>query len=514
MDGALPETGIFIDGEMRPSEAGKTYPLHNPARPAEVVGQAALASAADVDAAVRAAHAAFPAWAALDGAERADILRKAATAIAADEEDVARRSELFTREHGKIRRETMMELSRLGDRFLQVAGFADRLAADETMGPGPVGPAFDTIITRKPRGVAALIVPWNWPLSILGAKLPQALLSGNTVVIKPAQNAAMVPTMTIKIIAELFPKGVVNVVTGSARQIGDTLVGHPLVRTVNFTGSVPVGQHVMRMASHNLTPVTLELGGNDPAIVLDDADLGPETFQRMYMAAFASSGQICMAIKRLYVHKSRYDEVVDGLRAACDRAVVGDGLLPETTMGPVNNAGRLKVVIDMIAEARSRQADVVECGAVPDEALYHGGGYFQRPTLVLDADPALSVVREEQFGPVLPIMKFSSEDEVVQEANDSGFGLCSSVWSPDADRAQRVARRLEAGYTYLNNHGPMAQDGRAPFGGVKMSGIGRNLGFEGILGFCESHAITGPGGFLLGGPPVFNRDDHRHFGPG
>ena len=495
-DGGV-ETGLYIGGEVRPSTTGTTYELRNPARPGEIVGHAALAAGEDVDAAVVAAHEAFPAWAALSYSERAEKLRTVAAAISADEEDVARRSVLFTREHGKIRRETMLELSRLGDRFLQVASFAELLAQDETLGPAPVGPPFDTIITRQPRGVAALIVPWNWPLSILGAKLPQALLAGNTVVVKPAQNSAIVPSMTLKIIADLLPKGVVNVLTGEAHAFGDTLVGHPLVRTINFTGSVPVGQHIMRVASENLASVTLELGGNDAAIVLEDVELGPEAFQKMYLGAFASSGQICMAMKRLYVHASRYNEVVDGFRAACDRAIVGDGLLPETTMGPVNNASQLRVVTDMITEARAKGADVVECGVVPDEELYNGGGYFQRPTLVLDADHELSVVENEQFGPVLPIMKFATEDDAVVLANDSELGLCSSVWTADADRAVRVARRLEAGYTYLNNHGPLSQDGRAPFGGFKMSGIGRNLGFEGILGFTESHSITGPGGFLF-----------------
>jgi len=251
------------------------------------------------------------------------------------------------------------------------------------------------------------------------------------------------------------------------------------------------------VAADNVTPVTLELGGNDAALILEDVELNDEAFNKMYWGAFGSSGQICMALKRMYVHESRYDEVVDGFRAACERAVVGDGLIPETTMGPVNNAKQLKVVTDMIAEARAKDADVIECGQVPDEALYTGGGYFQKPALVLDADPSLSVVKDEQFGPALPIMKVSSEDEAVALANDSIFGLCSSVWSTDAERAVRVARRLEAGYTYLNGHGPMAQDGRGPFGGFKQSGIGRNLGYDGVLAFAEPHSISGPGGFLL-----------------
>lgn len=490
-------TQNLINGETRPATGGGVYDLFNPARPTELVGHAAAGTREDMQAAVEAAHAAFPSWAARSSKERAAKLREIAAALIADEGDVKYRSRLFTREHGKIASETLLEMSRLGDRFLLAAEYGERMAIEERMGPPTQGPKFDTIITRQPRGVAALIVPWNWPLSILGVKLPQALVTGNTVVVKPSEYSALAPVLTLQLIGRLLPPGVLNVVTGDGRKIGDALTGNPLVRMVNFTGSVPVGRHVMKVAADNLTPVTLELGGNDAALILEDAELDDAVFQKMYWAAFATSGQVCMAMKRLYVHESRYDEVVDGFTAACERAVIGDGLLPETTMGPVNNARQLKVVTDMIAEARAKGADLRECGQVPDEALYHGGGYFQRPALVYDADPSLTMVREEQFGPCLPILKFRSEDEAVAMANDSKFGLCSSVWSPDPERALRVARRLEAGYTYLNGHGPMAQDNRAPFGGVKQSGIGRNLGYDGILAFAEAHSISGPAGFLI-----------------
>ena len=392
-------TDIVINGDVRPASNGAVYDLYNPARPSELVGHAAAATCDDMNEAVEAAHAAFPAWAALSFAERAAKLRDIAKALTADEEDVKYRSRLFTREHGKIARETLLEMSRLGDRFLQAAAYGERIAIDETMGPAEVGPQFDTVIMRQPRGVAALIVPWNWPLSILGAKLPQALVTGNTVVVKPSEDSALAPVLTLQIIAEMLPPGVINIITGDAKQIGDTLTSHPLVRMVNFTGSVAVGKHVMKMAAKNLTPVTLELGGNDAALILQDAKLDEEAFNKMYWGAFGSSGQICMALKRMYVHERRYDEVVDGFTAACERAVVGDGLLPETMMGPVNNARQFKVVTDMIAEARAKGADLKECGQVPDEALYNGGGYFQRPALVYNADPDLKMVREEQFGP-------------------------------------------------------------------------------------------------------------------
>jgi acyl-CoA reductase-like NAD-dependent aldehyde dehydrogenase len=297
-------------------------------------------------------------------------------------------------------------------------------------------------------------------------------------------------------IAELLPPGVVNVVTGAASEIGDALVTHPLVRFVNFTGSVDVGRHVMQKAAGNITPVTLELGGNDAAIVCHDARIDADALMRMYMGAFMSSGQICMALKRLYVHRSLYDDVVDGLTALCDRKVVGDGLLDETNMGPVNNARQHKRIRGIIAEARAAGADLKELGRIPDEDLY-AKGYFQRPTLVFDPDPALDIVREEQFGPALPIMPFDTEDDAVARANDSAFGLCSSVWTEDRDRAVALARRLEAGYTYLNAHGPAAQDSRGPFGGFKTSGIGRNLGYEGIIQFQGYHSISGPAGTLF-----------------
>lgn len=487
------KTDLFINGEPRPASDGGLYEIFNPARPAELVGQAASGTLADVDEAVKAADAAFPSWAALGYQQRAEILRGLGKSLTEDQTDLEDRSRLFTREHGKIRQETMIELSSIAERFFQAADYAEALAEDEKV----QGPINDTLIHRQPRGVAVLVVPWNWPLAILGCKLPQALAAGNTVVVKPSENSALVPSLTLHKIASLLPPGVVNIITGSAVRIGDPLIGHPLVKKVNFTGSVPIGRHVMKVAAENITPVILELGGNDAGLILQDAKLDDDAFERMYWAAFGSSGQICYALKRMYVHESRYDEVVDGFTAKCEAAVVGDGLLPETTMGPVNNAKQLNVVTDMIAQAQAAGADVKECGRVPDADLYRDGGYFQKPTLVYDADPALDVVKEEQFGPALPIMKFKTEDEAIALANDSEFGLASSIWSEDTDRAVHLARRLEAGYTFLNNHGPRANDGLGPFGGFKLSGIGRNMGREGVLAFTEAHCIAAPNGVLI-----------------
>jgi acyl-CoA reductase-like NAD-dependent aldehyde dehydrogenase len=484
-------TRLIIDGEWRPASENRSYRIINPANPEEIVGEAARADTGDVDLAVDAATRAFPGWAALSFQERAAYLREVAVRIVADEDELRARVRLFTREHGKILRESTMELTRLGDRFNYCAAQADRLAADQLMS----GPPFDTIITHQPRGVAALIVPWNWPMSILGAKLPQALIAGNTVVIKPAQRSAMAPVQTMRIMAEVLPPGVINVLTGSSSEIGDALVSHPLISKINFTGGVETGKHVMRVAADTLKPVTLELGGNDAALVLDDAMLDGEAIQRMVLATFMTSGQVCMAIKRIYVHETRYDELLGQFMAATDRFVVGNGLDEDVTMGPLNNAAQLNIVQDFIADARQRGATIHELGQIADEETYRKG-YFQRPVVVTGADRSMKIVAQEQFGPAIAIMPFTSDDEAVQLANDSEFGLSSSVWTQDRERALRVARRLEAGYTYLNAHGPTSQDNRAPFGGFKQSGIGRNLGIEGIMEFLEPHSISSAAGWL------------------
>ena len=263
----------------------------------------------DVDAAMKAAHGALAGWASLSMQDRAGKLRAIAETLNADASETAARAELLTREHGKTLFETNIEVTRLADRFGQVAGFAEGVAAEEEVS----GAMFDTIVTRKARGVSVLIVPWNWPLAILGSKLPHALLAGSTVVIKLSEFATLAPALTIMKIAAMLPPGVVNLITGDGTVIGDDLVTHPLVRQVNFTGSIRIGRHVMQKAAENITPVTLELGGNDAGILLDDAPLSPDFFKKLYISCFLTSGQICMALKRLYVPRSLFDDVIDGL---------------------------------------------------------------------------------------------------------------------------------------------------------------------------------------------------------
>lgn len=475
-------TDLIVDGQWQPSSDGGTMEIRNPAKPDEVVGEAAAASQADTVRAIEAAHAAYPAWAALTYQDRAGFLRKMVDAV---QDGVEERIPRFVREHGKIKREAGVELTRLGARFEYTASLAERLAQDEELD----GPPFRTVITRQPRGVASLIIPWNWPLSILGAKLPQALLAGNTVVVKPADTSPLVTMQTLKLMADALPPGVLNAVTGSVENTGAPLVEHPLVRKIDFTGGTETGKKIMAAAAPTLKDLTLELGGNDAAVVLDDAVIDEDTVRKMVIGTFMTSGQICMAIKRLYVHERLYDQVVEAMRAALGRFVVGNGLDDRTMMGPLNNQRQRDWVAGLVDDARGRGAQIHELGE-PLDGDDLGRGWFCMPTLVTGADSSYKVVSEEQFGPVLPIMPFKTVDEAVQMANDTEFGLCSSVWSADVERAIAVGRRIEAGYTYINNHGPMAQDNRAPFGGMKQSGIGRQLGYEGVLEFLEPHSLS------------------------
>jgi acyl-CoA reductase-like NAD-dependent aldehyde dehydrogenase len=289
---------------------------------------------------------------------------------------------------------------------------------------------------------------------------------------------------------------VVNLITGDGTVIGDDLVTHPLVRQVNFTGSIRIGRHVMQKAAENITPVTLELGGNDAGILLDDATLSPDFFKKLYISCFLTSGQICMALKRLYVPRSLFDDVIDGLGAVMDNQVIGDGLKEGVTMGPLTTPQQKHIVETMLEEATAADQDIRYFGQI-DDADDFAAGQFLRPSLVIDADPSLSVVKDEQFGPTLPVIAYDSESDAISMANDSDYGLSSSVWSADSARALGVARQLEAGFTNINAHGPTAMDGLSPFGGVKQSGIGRNFGPDGVRQFQETHSISGQSGQIF-----------------
>jgi acyl-CoA reductase-like NAD-dependent aldehyde dehydrogenase len=474
-------TPLLIAGEERPGGAG-TFPVYDPAQTGTIIGYAAAASADDALAAVAAAEAAWPAWAALSATERVGIVLAALSTL---EEDIDARTDVLSRENGKIRFEAFIDLAVFSGRFHQAAQYAPELDNDELI----VGPPFNTTITKLSRGVVTIIYPFNWPLAILAASLPAALMSGNTVIVKPPPTTPLSSVQTLRHLVRALPPGVLNVVTGADEVIGPIVVGDPRIRHVCFTGSVGGGKRIMTMAAANVTNVTLELGGNDPALVLDDAVLDEAAFLKMSGATFMTTGQVCMALKRLYVPRSRYDEVVDGLAATLRGQKIGPGLDPATTMGPLNTANQRDYVAKLLEEAKASGAEVQTFGEYTGDWT---SGNYMLPALVLDPAPDLSIVVEEQFGPAVPILPYDDEEQAIRLANATWSGLCSSVWSGDTEHATKVARQLRTGVTFFNNHNATAVDERAPFGGFAQSGIGRELGREGMRDFTETHVMAVP----------------------
>ena len=476
----MESTPLLIAGEERATAT--TFPVYDPGRTGEVIGHAAAASADDALDAVAAAHKAWPAWAARTAADRVAITLKALEGLDADADA---RAEILSRENGKVRFEATIDLMVFVGRFHQAAEYAPELDVDEHI----AGPPFSTTITKLPAGVVTIIYPFNWPHAILAASLPAALMAGNTVVVKPPPTTPLSSVQTLRHVVRKLPPGVLNVVTGADEVVGPIVVGDPRVRHVCFTGSVGGGKRIMAMAAPSLTNVTLELGGNDPAVVLDDAHLDEAAFGRMSGATFMTTGQVCMALKRLYVPRRRYDEVVDGLRATLVNAKVGPGLDPATTFGPLNTARQRDYVAGLTEEARAAGAEVLTFGECTVDAA---SGNYLLPALVLDPAPELKIVTEEQFGPALPVIPYDDEAEAVALANNTWSGLCSSVWSADTEHAMKIARQLRTGVTFFNNHNATAVDERAPFGGFNQSGIGRELGREGMRDFTETHVMAVP----------------------
>ncbi|WP_306906598.1 aldehyde dehydrogenase family protein [Arthrobacter pascens] len=475
-------TGLYIGGTER--QAADTLEVVDPGKPGVIVGYAAAAGPRDVDDAIAAAKAAYPGWAALSPQERAEQMRVALEGIADfRDEDAA----ILSQENGKIRMESWVDSLVFEIRWNLALALADEVDATKVLPPAP-GIPVSTTIQYQPLGVVTVIVPFNWPIAILAASLPHALLAGNTAIVKPPPTTPLATTRVVQRIAEKLPPGVLNVVTGKDADVS-ALITSPDVAKVCFTGSVAGGKRIMEMASKSLTRVTLELGGNDAAVVLEDAILDDTHLDRLYASIFDTTGQICMNAKRIYVHRSRLDELVGGLSERLDKAVIGYGLDEGTTMGPLHQPAQKAFVSEIIEEAKEAGADVREFGTLPTDPELRSGN-FLRPALVINPDPSLRVVTQEQFGPVIPLIPFDTEDEAVRMANDTWSGLCGSVWTANPEAGDRVGGRLVCGYVWVNDHGATRLDLRAPFGGMKQSGMGREQGIEGVRAFQDTRSIA------------------------
>jgi acyl-CoA reductase-like NAD-dependent aldehyde dehydrogenase len=457
---------LTIGGRRLAGEDG-SYPVVNPARPEQTVLMAPIASAAQLEQAVAGARAAQPAWAALPYEDRLATLLGACDA-AMTSIDLDATSALLTREHGKVLMESLFDVATTAG---MVGALSPLMAA--SLEPRPAG---NSVVERVPHGVVAAILPFNWPAAVMGNKIIPALLTGNTVVVKAPPTCPGAVLALAGAIASFLPPGVLNTLNGPSAALGAALVGHPGVDMVSFTGGVTAGRAVLAACAPHLRPAVLELGGNDPAVVTPDLEPTEELADRLLEAAFATSGQVCMAVKRLYVPAGRRSEWRDALVAGLARTVVGDGLDDRVTMGPVHTEAARDRVEDMVALAAIGAAEVVRPATVVDP----GHGWRVSPALVVDPDPDTPLVRDEQFAPALPILAYDDLDAAVAAANDTSFGLCASVWSEDLELADRVAEQLEAGTVWVNAHGMGAMDHLAPMGGWGQSGMGLELGVEGM----------------------------------
>ncbi|MBD0855417.1 aldehyde dehydrogenase family protein [Corynebacterium striatum] len=441
----------------------------------EVVGVAPEGSVEELNAAVERAVQAQKSFAKLSDAERCDLLLKAADAIEAAAEPLV---ELLSREQGK-------PLNGPNARF-EVGACSAWLRATASF-ESPDYTAVDDDITAtvhyRPLGVVGAIGPWNWPMMITIWQIAPALRMGNAVVVKPSEYTPLSVLALIKVFNSVLPEGVLQVVTGDGA-VGAALTTHADIDKIMFTGSTATGKKIVESSAANLQRLTLELGGNDAGIVLDDADPAAIAGD-LFWGAFINTGQTCAAMKRLYVPESLYDAVCEALVEVAKASPMGVGLEEENVLGPLQNKQQFDIVDKLVNAAKDSGARVL-LGGDPD---YDAPGYFYPTTLVADIDPDNPLVVEEQFGPALPIVKYTDLDWAIEQANKLDVGLGSSVWSSNRERALEVAAQLEAGTTWINSHG--AVDPRVPFGGIKSSGYGVEFGTEGLKGLAYPQIING-----------------------
>ena len=454
--------------------AGDTLDVINPATE-ETIAQVPDCSRSQFDDAVAAARSAFPEWRETSIEHRREALGQIAAALV---DNAAELRDLLTAEQGKPQAAAQGEIDATAFWIGEMAKYELPVTFSDEM------PGLRSITTREPLGVVGAIVPWNFPLLLASWKICPALLAGNTLVLKPAPTTPLATLRWAEYISPNLPAGVMNVVTGGD-QLGPWMTAHDGIDKISFTGSTATGKRVMESAAGNLKRMTLELGGNDAAIVLDDVDV-EAIAEPLFWAAFTNSGQVCVAAKRIYVHESIYDDMLAALAHIARNVQVGNGDSEGVALGPVQNRAQYKRVRDLLSEARATGLTLVEGASVSENK-----GFFVPVTLVDDPPESASVVQEEAFGPVVPLMRYRDLDEVIAKANDSPYGLAGSVWSSDVERARTVAQRLETGTVWINSAQNLTP--YAAFAGHKASGFGTEQGLDGLLEYTVPKTIHVPG---------------------
>jgi acyl-CoA reductase-like NAD-dependent aldehyde dehydrogenase len=471
---------MFIAGEPTASSSGQTYDVINPAT-GEVVDAAPKGSESDARAAIDAAYAAFQGWAETPAETRAQLIVKGIESVRKELQEL---SVLLTKEQGKPLGDSQREIEHFLHGMNFYAGLASKIRGSYV--PLPDNKMYGMVL-KQPVGVTGAIVPWNFPITLMGTKVGPALAAGCTVVVKPASTTPLTTMRIVELLNQAgLPKGVLNVVTGPGSVVGEELLRNPKVSRVAFTGESKTGKHIMEVAGSQMKRVTLELGGSDPMIVCADADV-EKALTAASVGRFYNCGQACLAVKRLYVVESVYNEFVEKLVGKVQRLKVGNGMNKDTRLGPMHSKVQREEIESQIADTVSRGAKVLTGGKRPDGAEYEKG-FFHLPTVLTDAPHDSRVVTEETFGPVLPVFKVKDLDEGIELANSSQWGLGSSVWTKDLGMARRAAERLQAGNVWINSlH--IGYD-EMPFGGVKFSGIGREHGPEALEYYLETKGVV------------------------
>jgi acyl-CoA reductase-like NAD-dependent aldehyde dehydrogenase len=469
-----PERKITHTIAGKPETSDASFEVINPST-ATAFTRCPDASEDQLNRAVQAARGAFSEWSGLSFKERRKYLRKLAARVRDYADDLAA---VITREQGKPLSNSTREVAMTANSLEAMSDIKvkDQVLRDD--GKNRFSLHF------RPVGVVGAITPWNVPLGLAAHKIAQGLIAGNTMVLKPSPYTPIATLLLGELSRDMLPAGVLNILGGSDR-FGQLLVEHSGIDKVTFTGSVATGKRVMASAAGTLKRVTLELGGNDPAIMLDDADFDGMT-PKIFNAAFANCGQICMAIKRIYVPASRYDQVCDKLAEMAKDYRVGDGFEPNVQMGPLQNKMQYDKVLDLLEDTKRQPGVRILAGG----HTLNQPGYFMAPTIVADVDDNSRLVREEQFGPVVPVLRYTEVDDAVARANDTRMGLCASVWTQDIAKGEAVAARLEAGTVWVNHH--LGSEADIPFGGFKESGLGREHGVMGVQSYMEPQVINVP----------------------